>query len=165
MQQAGGSWPPARWSILNRTGRSSEAPYGCFLPDLTRFGTCRRPAPFRMLNSSCPQYTRVGMTRAGLKPNAHSSAAQTGTRDADPKMPHASRKPRGAPAPGHRTRGTRDYSFTPSATVRTMPSRPLWTSECVTWAISSRGISDSSKIQRRITATSPALKYATQKSR
>ena len=35
-----------------------------------------------MLSSSYPQYTRVGMTRAGLKPNAHSSAVQTDTRDA-----------------------------------------------------------------------------------
>ena len=29
----------------DRHGRSSAVPYGCFLPDLTRFGTWRRPSP------------------------------------------------------------------------------------------------------------------------
>ena len=34
---------PSRKSAPNRYGRSPAVPYGCFLPDLTRFGTCRRP--------------------------------------------------------------------------------------------------------------------------
>lgn len=30
---------------LDGSGCPSEAPYGCFLPDLTRFGTYRHPNP------------------------------------------------------------------------------------------------------------------------
>lgn len=31
--------------VLNGNGCPAEAPYGCFLPDLTRFGTYRHPNP------------------------------------------------------------------------------------------------------------------------
>ena len=40
---------PEYTNIPNRQGRSSAVPYGCFLPDLTRFGTWRRPSPFEIL--------------------------------------------------------------------------------------------------------------------
>ena len=30
---------------MKKAVRPSEAPYGCFLPDLTRFGTYRHPNP------------------------------------------------------------------------------------------------------------------------
>lgn len=32
-------------------GCPTEAPYGCFLPDLTRFGTCRHPNPSNALGA------------------------------------------------------------------------------------------------------------------
>ena len=32
-------------------GCPTEAPYGCFLPDLTRFGTCRHPNPSNALDA------------------------------------------------------------------------------------------------------------------
>lgn len=34
---------------LDGFGCPTEAPYGCFLPDLTRFGTCRHPNPSNAL--------------------------------------------------------------------------------------------------------------------
>ena len=37
-------------SIPDRQGRSPAVPYGCFLPDLTRFGTWRRPGPSEILD-------------------------------------------------------------------------------------------------------------------
>ena len=36
---------------LDGSGCPSEAPYGCFLPDLTRFGTCRHPNPSNALGA------------------------------------------------------------------------------------------------------------------
>lgn len=39
----------AQKSALDGSGCPTEAPYGCFLPDLTRFGTCRHPNPSNAL--------------------------------------------------------------------------------------------------------------------
>lgn len=36
---------------LDGFGCPTEAPYGCFLPDLTRFGTCRHPNPSNALGA------------------------------------------------------------------------------------------------------------------
>ena len=36
---------------LDGFGCPTEAPYGCFLPDLTRFGTCRHPNPSNALGT------------------------------------------------------------------------------------------------------------------
>ena len=38
-------------SALDGFGCPTEAPYGCFLPDLTRFGTCRHPNPSNALGA------------------------------------------------------------------------------------------------------------------
>ena len=38
-------------SALDGSGCPTEAPYGCFLPDLTRFGTCRHPNPSNALGA------------------------------------------------------------------------------------------------------------------
>ena len=50
---------------LHGIGRPSEAPYGCFLPDLTRFGTWRRPTP---CNTPAHPHGPRPHGRAGLVP-------------------------------------------------------------------------------------------------
>ena len=44
-------WKTAQKSALDGFGCPTEAPYGCFLPDLTRFGTCRHPNPSNALGA------------------------------------------------------------------------------------------------------------------
>ena len=49
---------------LDGFGCPTEAPYGCFLPDLTRFGTCRHPNPSNALGARyiLPAPARWGKT-------------------------------------------------------------------------------------------------------
>ena len=42
---------PKSACALDGFGCPTEAPYGCFLPDLTRFGTCRHPNPSNALGA------------------------------------------------------------------------------------------------------------------
>ena len=42
---------PKNACALDGFGCPTEAPYGCFLPDLTRFGTCRHPNPSNALGA------------------------------------------------------------------------------------------------------------------
>ena len=42
---------PKSACALDGSGCPTEAPYGCFLPDLTRFGTCRHPNPSNALGA------------------------------------------------------------------------------------------------------------------
>ena len=42
---------PKSARALDGFGCPTEAPYGCFLPDLTRFGTCRHPNPSNALGA------------------------------------------------------------------------------------------------------------------
>ena len=42
---------PKNACALDGFGCPTEAPYGCFLPDLTRFGTCRHPNPSNALDA------------------------------------------------------------------------------------------------------------------
>ena len=42
---------PKNARALDGFGCPTEAPYGCFLPDLTRFGTCRHPNPSNALGA------------------------------------------------------------------------------------------------------------------
>ena len=42
---------PKNACTLDGFGCPTEAPYGCFLPDLTRFGTCRHPNPSNALGA------------------------------------------------------------------------------------------------------------------
>ena len=42
---------PKSARALDGSGCPAEAPYGCFLPDLTRFGTCRHPNPSNALGA------------------------------------------------------------------------------------------------------------------
>lgn len=42
---------PKSARALDGSGCPTEAPYGCFLPDLTKFGTCRHPNPSNALGA------------------------------------------------------------------------------------------------------------------
>ena len=55
---------PKSARALDGFGCPTEAPYGCFLPDLTRFGTCRHPNPSNALGARyiLPAPARWGKT-------------------------------------------------------------------------------------------------------
>ena len=55
---------PKNACALDGFGCPTEAPYGCFLPDLTRFGTCRHPNPSNALGARyiLPAPARWGKT-------------------------------------------------------------------------------------------------------
>lgn len=55
---------PKSARALDGSGCPTEAPYGCFLPDLTRFGTCRHPNPSNALGARyiLPAPARWGKT-------------------------------------------------------------------------------------------------------
>ena len=53
---------PKSACALDGFGCPTEAPYGCFLPDLTRFGTCRHPNPSNALGA---RYILPALARHG----------------------------------------------------------------------------------------------------
>ena len=68
---------PRKNSALDGFGCPTEAPYGCFLPDLTRFGTCRHPNPSNALGARyiLPAPVQLSKMSRGQREN-HMSARQ-----------------------------------------------------------------------------------------
>ena len=79
MQRAGQNG--RRENALSGIGRSSEAPYGCYLPVLTRFGTWRRPSPLKALVNCSGKYSgeapRLAQLRSSVTKFTHDTFMRT----------------------------------------------------------------------------------------
>ena len=74
--------------VLNGNGCPAEAPYGCFLPDLTRFGTYRHPNP---LNARGVQ--EISYPILGAQVENHFSHSNAATKRASLRREWAIRAP------------------------------------------------------------------------
>ena len=71
---------PKSACALDGFGCPTEAPYGCFLPDLTRFGTCRHPNPSNALGARyiLPAPVQQSKMPRGQRENHMSARQQKG---------------------------------------------------------------------------------------
>lgn len=71
---------PKSARALDGFGCPTEAPYGCFLPDLTRFGTCRHPNPSNALGARyiLPASAQQSKMPRGQRENHMSARQQKG---------------------------------------------------------------------------------------